>query len=484
MIVVRPIPARGRLLDPTLPAFWLAAGLIAVGGWQIGGLIHRAISAYPLPALVALGLFALYAVPFIAAVRTLDFLEEEPPVLLGVGFVWGGVVATSQAISANTAVRNILANLVSPTFADTWSPAISAPVVEEILKASGVLVIVLLAGVQINSTLDGFVYGALVGLGFQVVEDFVYAVHAVSEADRAGSADGVTPVITTFLTRGLLGGLWSHTMFTALAGAGIGYAMTHSERRWGRRIAVAALAFVGAWAFHFVWNTPLLLDGFGFGVGGVLAVVVLKGLPGLLVVLLLMRAALQHEAAYYADLLYRVRDLSLITPDEVLVLVKGRNRLAARRYARSRYGRRAAAAVSRLQRCQARYAVELSRHLDGGVDEIPEAPAARRTAALKRREYEVRDARRRLRALGLSQVAVPTPAPHTLVGVLSVLFGLVGVIVPVGLLVGFGLAGVGLYRARQRRIVPDSWLHDGLMISAIATVLWLLSAVIFDAGGR
>jgi protease PrsW len=462
----------------------LAAGLIAVGGWQIGSLIHRAISAYPLPSVVALCLFALYAVPFIGVIRTLDFLEEEPPVLLGVGFLWGGVVATSQAISANAAVRNILANLESPTFADTWSPAISAPLVEELLKACGVLVIVLLAGVQINSTLDGFVYGALVGLGFQVVEDFVYAVNAVIEAERAGSTDWLTPVVTTFLTRGLLGGLWSHTMFTALAGAGIGYAMTHSERRWGRRIAVAVLAFAGAWAFHFVWNTPLLLDGFGFGVSGVLAVVVLKGLPGLVVVLLLVRGALRHEAGYYADLLRQVRDLSLITPDEVSVLVKGRNRLAARRYARSRYGRRAAAAVSRLQRAQAKYAVELSRHLHGAVDDIPDAPAARRTTALKRRESEVRAARRRLRALGMEQVSLPTPVPHTLIGALSVLFGLFGVIVPAGLLVGFGLAGAGLYLARRRRVVPDSWLSDGLMVSTIAAVLWLLSVAIFDVGGR
>ena len=44
------------------------------------------------------------------------------------------------------------------------------------------ILIVLIARAQVNSVLDGMVYGALVGLGFQVVEDIVYAVNAVAVA--------------------------------------------------------------------------------------------------------------------------------------------------------------------------------------------------------------------------------------------------------------------------------------------------------------
>jgi RsiW-degrading membrane proteinase PrsW (M82 family) len=471
---------RGWAIDPRLPAFWLVAGLLGFGAWRVGGMIHRAISFYPLPALAALVLFALYAIPFVLVVRSLDYLEEEPPVLLAVAFGWGGLVATSFAIPANAAVRNIVANLTSPGFADSWGPAISAPPVEETLKLLGVIAIVLLARQQINSTLDGFVYGALVGLGFQVVEDFVYAVNAVAQADHAGHNDWVSPLVGTFLARGFLGGLWSHTMFTALAGAGVGYALTHLQRRWIRRIGFAVLASAGAWAFHFVWDSPLLLEGFGFGLGGVLAVVVLKGLPGLVVVLLLVRAALHHEAAFYSKLLLRVSDHRLITEDEVAVLVKGRNRLAARRYARSRRGVRAAAAMRRLQRAQARYAVELSRHAHGRA----EAAGSRRTTALKKREYDVSEARQRLRDLGIERVSLPELAPHTWTGLLSIGLGLLGVVVPAVALPAVGLALAGLWRARRRRALPDSWYVDGLMVSGIGLTLWMVSYVLFDAGSR
>ncbi|MGH3716021.1 MAG: PrsW family intramembrane metalloprotease [Micromonosporaceae bacterium] len=482
---VKPLPVvRGWLLDPRLPAFWLVVGLIGVGGWQIGGLIRLAVSAYPLPSLVALALFTLYAIPFIAVVRSLDYLEEEPPVLLTVAFLWGGVVATSQAIPANAAVRDILAGLVSPRFADVWGPAISAPLVEEILKLLGVVAIVLLARVHINSTLDGFVYGALVGLGFQVVENFVYAVNAVAHADHAGSRDWISPLLGSFVARGFIAGLWSHTMFTALAGAGVGYAVMRTERTRARRYGVAVLAFAGAWAFHFGWDTPWLGDGFGFGIGGVVAVLVLKGLPGLVVVLLLVRAALRHEAAYYTTLLRRSGDLRLITPDEVPMLVKGRNRLAARRHARSLRGLRGALAVHRLQRAQARYAVELSRHVDGARGSGGEGVGARRTHALRRREVEVRNARQRINALGIELVTAPEGALHGWTGLASILCGLFGVFFPPALAISAALAAGGLLVARHRRELADSWLVDGLMISGIGTGLWLLSLFIFGTGGR
>jgi RsiW-degrading membrane proteinase PrsW (M82 family) len=479
LAAVRPA-VRGLVIDPRLPAFWLVTGLLGFGAWRIGEMIHRAISIYPLPALAALVLFALYAVPFVLVVRSLDYLEEEPPLLLAVAFAWGGLVATSFAIPANAAVRNIVANLTSPSFADAWGPAISAPPVEETLKLLGVIAIVLLARQQINSTLDGFVYGALVGLGFQVVENFVYAVNAVAQADNAGHSDWASPLVGTFLARGFLGGLWSHTMFTALAGAGVGYAMTHVGRPWTRRIGIVLLAYAGAWAFHFVWDSPLLLEGFGFGLGGVLAVVVVKGLPGLVVVLLLARAALHHEAAFYAELLLRISDHSLITEDEVAVLVKGRNRLAARRYARSRGGHRAAAAMRRLQRAQARYAVELSRHVHARA----EALGRRRAAALKKREYDIRAARQRLVDLRIERVRLPELAPHTLSGLLSILFGLLGVVFPVLASVAIGIALIGLWRARRRQALPDGWYADGLMVSGIGLALWLVSYVLFDAGSR
>jgi RsiW-degrading membrane proteinase PrsW (M82 family) len=305
---------------------------------------------------VAVVLFAGYAIPFIAIVRSLDFFEREPPLLLLAALGWGALVATSAAVRGDSAVHDLLAKLVSPGFAASWGPAVAAPTVEEPVKILGVVLIVLVARAQVNSVLDGFVYGAFVGLGFQVVEDIVYALTAVA---LAGHGDSPAPVIGTFLLRGFLGGLWSHTLFSALAGGGIAYAALHHDRPAWRRVGAAAGALAGAWLLHFSWNSPLLADGFGYGGVDVLAALLIKGAPALLLVALLIRAAGRREAGYYLDQL--AGDARVATPRELAALGSARTRAAARRYALQRCGRPGRRAVHRLQRAQAQLALEVSR---------------------------------------------------------------------------------------------------------------------------
>ena len=139
---------------------------------------------------------------------------------------WGGLVATAVAIPGSAALENLIAKLGSTRLAADWGAALAGPTVEEIAKTLGVVAIVLIARAQVNSVLDGVVYGAMVGLGFQTVENIVFAVGAVA---LAGQGDDVQPVVATFLLRGFLAGIWSHTMFGALAGAGIGYLVVRAR---------------------------------------------------------------------------------------------------------------------------------------------------------------------------------------------------------------------------------------------------------------
>src|SRR6202000_960317 len=157
---------------------------------------------------------------------------------------------------------------------------------------------VLIARAQVNSVLDGFVYGAFVGLGFQVIEDIVYALNAVA---LAGHGDRPGPVIGIFLLRGFLGGLWSHTLFSALAGSGIAYAALHHGSPLWKRAGVAGAALAGAWLFHLCWHSPLLAAGLGYGGPGVLPALLIKGIPALLLVTLLIREVRHREAGYYLD---------------------------------------------------------------------------------------------------------------------------------------------------------------------------------------
>jgi protease PrsW len=475
---VAPGPA-GFALSPRVPAFWMVLLLTGLSAWRIAQIFADAVTLYPRASVAAFVLFALYAVPFILVVREVDYLEREPTELLVTAMVWGGLVATAMANVGNTAAQDILAKLVSPEFSDTWTPALAGPTNEETLKALGVVAIVLLARRHVNSVVDGFVYGALVGLGFQVVEDFVYSINAVV---LAGDGDQITPVVATFLVRGFLGGLWSHTLFTALAGAGIGYAVVHTDRPWRWRIGVAVLAYLGAWTLHFVWNSPLLGDGFGIGVAGLIGVLLLKGIPGFVAVLLMLRVARHHEAGYYLGRLSGIEPI-LVDPEEMEALVTARGRNQARRQAHGAAGLRAERAVRKLQRTQAKLAVEISR---SGYASYREAARHDnpRSVALERCVRDILAVRERLWALGVLVAGRRGKVQTTPLGAWSLGLSIAGFAIPGLSLVALLLSLLGTWQARRARLAPDGRLSTGASVGVLATAMWLVVYLLhgFDTG--
>jgi RsiW-degrading membrane proteinase PrsW (M82 family) len=484
---VSPPPAvAGWALSPRLPAFWLVVLLVLVGGWRMSLIFADAVRLYPTASVVAFVLFALYSIPFLLVLREVDYLEREPLVLRLVAVCWGGVVATSLANVGNDAAQGILAKLFSPGFADKWAAAIAGPANEETLKALGVVVIVLLARRHVNSTVDGFVYGALVGLGFQLVEDFVYAINAEV---LAANGDQVAPVIAVFIVRGFLGGLWSHTLFTSLTGAGIGYAVVRTGRPWRVRLGVVVLAFLGACLLHFVWNSPLLADGFGVGVPGILAVLFIKGVPGLVAVLLILRAARRHEAAYYTELLTGVEP-SVVAPGELAALVTRRARSAARHYAFTRSGMTAERSVRRLQAAQTRLAVEISRCGYSAYKEalraarlMPFRPRDRSVSVMERTVREILQIRCRLRAVGLDAAVTHGREQRTVLGGWSIGLAALGLVVPGPSVLALVLAAVGSVKAKRARLTSDGRLGVGATFGGLGVVLWSLVVVVTRLNG-
>ncbi|MBT8227028.1 MAG: PrsW family intramembrane metalloprotease [Dactylosporangium sp.] len=356
---------------PRTPAEWIFALLIAGGGCLVLAQLWAALMAYPRATTAAIVLFAAYAVPFFVFISTVDYLEPEPKTLIAVAFFWGGCVALAVAITGNPALDSILAKTTSPAFAARWGPAIVGPTIEEPAKVLGILMIVMVARNQINSLVDGLAYGAVVGLGFQVVEDVFYAANAVA---TTAEGDQLGPVIETFIARGFVAGFWSHTVFTALAGVGLAQAVLMHRWSWPRRIAVALIGLAGAWLCHFTWNSPMLTDGLG-----VLAEILIKGVPPLLLVLAMVKTAVYREAEHYIECLQRLDDPQIATPMELVALRSHADRVMARRDAMSQipwwtvgkgpvgtirlYGTawNLRATIRQLQRAQARLAVALSR---------------------------------------------------------------------------------------------------------------------------
>src|SRR5665647_429178 len=180
--------------------------------------------------------------------------EPEPASLIAIAIVWGGVVALTFSAITNSASLGFLQHIVPAATVDSWGAALVAPINEELYKGAGLVIIYLMARTEFDGLMDGLVYGAMIGLGFQVIENVQYFVHAASES----GAGQLGPVVSMYFVRVVLAGLYSHTLFSGLMGFGFAYAVTQREAARRRRLSVAALFLVLAWAAHFVWNSPWL----------------------------------------------------------------------------------------------------------------------------------------------------------------------------------------------------------------------------------
>jgi RsiW-degrading membrane proteinase PrsW (M82 family) len=245
-----------RFVQPHNAAFWLYVVLLSIGVVHFFSLNGASVRSFPQAFVLASVLWVLYLVPWVLFIRHEDMYDPEPAKLTLVGFVWGGFIATwVMALEANTAVISLVGKLGSPELARDWGPSIAAPFVEETAKGVGVVMLVLFARQHVRSSFDGAILGAFVGLGFQVLEDFSYSINA---AAAAGPGNEAQAVFGQFISRGFMGGLWSHALYTGLVGAGIGYFVSRTDQSNGKRARGLLLPIGAAWLLHFVWDSPFV----------------------------------------------------------------------------------------------------------------------------------------------------------------------------------------------------------------------------------
>ena len=240
-----------RFRQPRQPAFWLYLGLVGLTG--IVAIAEQSLYRSISPSGWALSWFllALYGLPVVVVVYLLDLYEREPVPLLVAAFVWGAIAATTLSAIGNAGWGLAVARIGGPEFAARWTAALTAPFVEEILKGCGVVLIYLIARDEVDDVMDGFVYGAICGLGFAVVEDVFYFM-AVFGGEPAGVLQG-------FWLRVVAGGLYGHVLYTGIVGMAVGVVVSRrAAEPLGRRLAVASGLCLLAAAAHFLWNSPLL----------------------------------------------------------------------------------------------------------------------------------------------------------------------------------------------------------------------------------
>ena len=171
-------PRVARAFVVAISILLLLAALIICA--VVGGLGSAAARVF----MTALAWSSLLSVLPLLVLWYLDRRERESAWLFAAAFLWGGLIATTISIPVNTTVIYVigqwlegnaaLKEMLGPEAALMIGAPLSAPLVEETAKGIGIVLLFWLMRSEYDNVRDGFVYGALVGAGFNWFESALY----------------------------------------------------------------------------------------------------------------------------------------------------------------------------------------------------------------------------------------------------------------------------------------------------------------------
>lgn len=219
------------------------------------------------------------ALLYAAVIYWFDHYEKEPAWLLAATFVWGAVPAVLLAVILTVAVSGPLRLMTGPEIRGPLGAVLLAPPIEETTKALALLAIFLFMRHEVDGVLDGIIYGAMVGMGFAMVENIFYFVSVYQE-------NGADAWRANILLRAVIFGL-NHALFTSFSGLGLAIA------RFDRRPTVRRLAPFLGWGIAVGLHATHNL---GATIGGLfLVVLVVTDWGGVFLVFLIVLWALWQE---------------------------------------------------------------------------------------------------------------------------------------------------------------------------------------------
>ena len=238
-----------RLIALTLLLVLCGVGILAKVQRQTGTsemLIGMALAVLPVPLLLG-------------AFYWLDRVEPKPLRNLLFCFAWGSCAATLVAFVANTWATDLLISHQIGGDGQTLGATLVAPLVEESVKGSAILLLFLFRRKDFSGIVDGVVYAGFTATGFAFTENILYLGRSVLEGRTEG--EGIAFTIETFITREVMSP-FAHPLFTSMTGVGFGIAAMTSKR-W-LRILAPICGWIVAMFMHGSWNGSSALGGLGF----------------------------------------------------------------------------------------------------------------------------------------------------------------------------------------------------------------------------
>lgn len=187
--------------------------------------------------LAALSISLIPALGISLLVSFIDRYEREPWFLRLAAFLWGAVIAIPSALLIELNVERALLSMPGQNdLLNSLFKGLNAGITEETVKGLGLLLLFLVLRDEFDNVTDGIVYGALIGAGFAMVENFVYF-----------SLFSKEYLVFLIVGRVMLGWL-CHSTFTVCFGAALGY-VRHTRVRW-RQILIPLFGYMCAVGLH------------------------------------------------------------------------------------------------------------------------------------------------------------------------------------------------------------------------------------------
>lgn len=296
-------------------AMWVWGVFCFLGAVELGQYIQSAISISQGFVFAAITISLFLAISVVWLLRWLDALDQEPIGNIVATLLWGGLAACYVAGYANSSLVTLIGGLV--TESSGWQAAVVAPITEETLKVLGVALVIVACRKDIHGVMDGVVYGAMAGLGFEVGENIFYYLNALYAAEGASASAG----LDLLAERTYYAIASSHMAFTAIAGAGLAYAAT-AVASPARKIFVVAGLLLTAGLLHAFWNSPLFQELYES------PLYILRGAPAALVLLVVLVWVSKHEATLALSAA-KLLPKGTVLNEEVPALVDPLRRIAA-----------------------------------------------------------------------------------------------------------------------------------------------------------